>query len=101
MSPRNYGLFSKTTVNGKTRWMRVPGTAAYPRKAAVRIFQDRLINSAFSGSPLSLRPVLSEAKPSEIPAEHVLCSQCEAHLHDACLGKPCSCACKLFIPSNR
>ena len=86
----NYSLFQR--MNGK--WVRVAGAAAYPKQTAVRLFQDRLINSAFSDRPMSLRPVKEEAKPLA-PAQ-VLCTSCDSHLHNACLRGDCACACRHF-----
>lgn len=86
----SYGLFQK--INGK--WVLVAGTAAYPLQAARRIFQDRLINSSFSGNPLSLRPVKESPKP--VPVGHRLCAPCTTHDHPHCTTVDCDCACSLY-----
>jgi hypothetical protein len=88
MATRQYSLFQR---DGK-RWVRVPGTAAYPKATAVRIFQDRLINSAFGPNPMSLRPVPEPA--ALVPASHRLCPSCENHHHN-CEGGDCNCGCRI------
>jgi hypothetical protein len=94
MATRMYSLFRK--VDG--RWQRVPNAGAFPKATAIRVFQDRLIGSAFSGSPCELRPV--NETPSRTPAAHNLCSPCLSHVHSECRkvadGGPCACGCRLF-----
>jgi hypothetical protein len=87
MAERMYSLFRRQ--DGK--WVRVSSNA-YPKKTAVRLFQNQLLDSAFTPSPLELRAVPAE-KPSPIPASEVLCEACEKHIHGACTGGSCQCAC--------
>lgn len=43
---------------GTTRWERVEGCAPYTKEVAIRVFQDRLIRSAFDPDlEFGLRPV--------------------------------------------
>jgi hypothetical protein len=91
MAARLYSLFRKDGRN----WVREQGAGAYQRSTAVRIFQSRLIDSAFSPAPLSLRPVKSQT-PTALEASELLCKRCEAHLHNACLGGTCACICRRF-----
>ena len=76
---------------GKAVWVRIR-TAAYTRQTAVQVFQNELLDSPFNRS---LRPV-ADAKPSAIPAHHVLCGTCAAHKHEGCTRGTCSCGCRLF-----
>jgi hypothetical protein len=95
----NYSLFKRTrTATGRARWERVPGAAAYPKSVAIRVFQDRLINSAFGPEPMELRPVKDE--PSAMtPANHVLCMPCQQHNHTQCRVRTadgdCACGCRI------
>jgi hypothetical protein len=87
---RNYALFRR---NGH-RWERV-STEAYPRATAVRVFQNRLLNGAMSGEPVSLR-VVPEATPSKVPASQVLCMGCNRGMHQNCTHGGCQCGCAFF-----
>lgn len=93
MAQQLYSLF-RQIPGPRPRYERVAGAGAYPRAAAVRIFQDRLINSAFSSEPLSLRPV--KAEPSKLPASENVCGPCAAHIHTRCAGDWCNCNCRML-----
>lgn len=87
MAQQMYGLFKK--VDGK--WLRKANSGAYAKQQAVRIFQNDLM--AFEGWQLR---VVKAAKVSQVPASHVLCKPCEAHLHSGCEHGSCACGCRMF-----
>jgi len=94
MAARLYSLFRK---DGK-RWVRVQGAGAYHRATAVRVFQNQLINSAFTDQPCSIRPIPAEKQkvPSVLPAQHVLCGPCLRHAHSGCERGDCACGCRMY-----
>jgi hypothetical protein len=57
MVKRQYGLFFKATVKGRTRWVRLYPKLAFPKATAIRIFQNRLLDLSFRGKCPELRPV--------------------------------------------
>ena len=63
MKKRMYALFWNIREEGKRkryeRACREDGTpySAFPKDIAVRVYQDLLISTAFTGRPLELRPV--------------------------------------------
>lgn len=53
MAKRMYGLFEKQA--GK--WVRLFPEHAYPKEAAIRLFQTQLLNGFFEGRVRELKPL--------------------------------------------
>jgi len=86
-----YSLFQR---EGK-RYTRV-SSLALPKQNAVRVFQTRLLDGAFSGVPLSLRPV--NDTQTETGYRQPECRNCFQHLHTQCTKQDCQCNCRVFDP---
>ena len=95
--PRLYSLYRKVSEAPK-RYERIPGAGAYPKANAIRIFQNQLLDGAFSGRPVELRPVpedkVHRTVASSLPVSERMCIQCVAHLHTQCYGGECQCNCR-------